>query len=106
MLKTHPRMKLSREEDAFLRHWMFDEAHYQERQGPAKQLQLQQGATAAELAVLIAAAIPDLADQEAAGCGPAPAQPPRWPWSADGYRARLAEARAILGERKTVSPRS
>jgi hypothetical protein len=38
MLQTHPRMKRSREEEAYLRHWMFDEARYQEGQGPAKQL--------------------------------------------------------------------
>jgi hypothetical protein len=100
MLKTHPRMKLSRDEEAYLRHWMFDEARYQEGQGPAKQLQLQHGATPAELAVLIAAALPDPADQEAAAQGPSPTEPPVWPWSDVSYRARLAEARAILSERQ------
>jgi hypothetical protein len=93
-------MKLSREEEAYLRHWMFDEVHYQERQGEAKQLQLRHGATPAELAVLIAAALPDPADQEAAAHDPSSAEPPLWPWSDDSYRSRLAEARAILGERR------
>jgi hypothetical protein len=100
MLKTHPRMKLSPEEEAYLRHWMFDEVRYQEGQGQAKQLQLQHGATPAELAVLIAAALPDPADQEAAADSPSPTEPPLWPWSDDRFRARLAEARAILGERQ------
>jgi hypothetical protein len=97
MLKTHPRMKLSREEEAYHRHWMFDEARCQEGQGPAKQLQLQHGAIPAELAVLIAAALSDPADQEAAVHGPSPTEPPLWPWSDDSFRSRLAEARAILG---------
>jgi len=100
MLKTHPRMKLSHEEEAYLRHWMFDEVHYQEGQGRAKQLQLRHGATPAELAVLIAAALPDPADQEAAAHGPSPTEPPLWPWSDDSYRMRPAEARAVLGERR------
>jgi hypothetical protein len=99
MLKTHPRLKLSREEEAYLRQWMFDEARYREGQGPAKQLQLQHGATPAELAVLIAAALPDPADQEAAAHGPSPTEPPTWPWSDVSFRSRLAEARAILSER-------
>jgi hypothetical protein len=100
MLKTQPRMKLSREEEAYLRHWMFDEVHYQEGQGEAKQLQLRHGATPAELAILIAASLPDPADQEAAAHGPSPVEPPLWPWSDAGYRSRLAEARVILGERQ------
>ena len=92
-------MKLSREEEAYLRHWIFDEARYQEGQGPAKKLQLQHGATPAELAVLIAAALPNPADQESAAKGPSPTEQPLWPWSDVGFRERLAEARAILGMR-------
>jgi hypothetical protein len=79
MLTTHPRMKLSHEEEAYLRHWIFDEARYQQGQGPARQLQIQHGATPAELAVLIAAALPDPADQEAAALGPTPTEQPVWP---------------------------
>jgi hypothetical protein len=100
MLKTHPRVKLSPEEEAYLRHWIFDEARYQEGQGPAKQLQLQHGATPAELALLIAAALPDPADQEAAAHGPSPSEPPLWPWSDVSFRSRLAEARTILVNRE------
>jgi hypothetical protein len=92
-------MKLSREEEAYLRHWIFDEARYQEGQGPAKQLQLQHGATPAELAVLIAAGLPDPADQEAVAQGSAPAEPPLWPWSDVSFLSRLAEARTILRRR-------
>lgn len=90
-------MRLSRDEEAFLRHWMYDEVHYREGQGPAKRLQVQHRATPADLAVLIAAAIPDPAAQEAAGEGPPPAEPPTWPWPEDLLRSRLAEARIALG---------
>lgn len=90
-------MRLSRNEEIFLRHWMYDEVHYREGQGPAKRLQVRHRAAPADLAVLIAAAIPDLAAQEAAGVGPPPAEPPAWPWSEDLLRSRLAEARIVLG---------
>ncbi len=89
-------MKLSREEQLFLRHWMHDEVHYQDGTGPAKRLQLQYGAVPADLAVLIAAAIPDISEQDVAGKGPPPDEPAAWPWSVDGFRARVAEARAAL----------
>jgi hypothetical protein len=93
-------MKLSREEEQFLRHWMHDEVHYQDGQGFAKRLQLLHHAIPADLAILIAAAIPDPADQEAAGLTPPADVPLTWPWSDEGFRARLAEARTILAERK------
>src|SRR5207253_4632216 len=96
MPNKHPRMRLSREEETFLRHWIYDEAHYQEGTGPAKRLQLQHGATPADLAILIAAAIPDPADQEAAGLVPTPAESLTWPWSDETFRCRLAEARSFL----------
>ncbi len=32
MRNKHPLMKLSPEEVSFLRHWMYDEMHYQERE--------------------------------------------------------------------------
>jgi len=89
-------MKLSRDEEIFLRHWMYDEVHYGEGRGLAKQLQIQHQAVPADLAVLIAATIPDPADQEAAGLGPPPAEPPAWPWPGDALRLRLADARAAL----------
>jgi hypothetical protein len=77
-------MKLSREEEVFLRRWMYFEMRYQEGIGPAKRLQLQHQAVPADLATLIAAAIPDPAEQEAAGLGPPPPEPPVWPWSGAG----------------------
>jgi hypothetical protein len=96
MPNKHLLLKLSREEEAFLRHWIYDEAHYQDGPGPAKLLQLHHQVIPADLATLIAAAIPDPADQEAASLGPPPVEPPAWPWSVEALRARLAEARAAL----------
>jgi hypothetical protein len=96
MRNKHPLMKLSPEEVHFLRHWMYDEMHYQEGSGPAKQLQRAHRAISANLAVIIAAAIPDPAEQWAAGVGPPPAEAPTWPWSDAAIKARLAEARALL----------
>ena len=96
MPSKHPPMKLSREEDLFLRHWMYDEVHYQDGPGPAKRQQLLHRAIPADLAVLVAAAIPDPADQEAAGHGPPPSDPPRWPWTEQTLQGRLAEARSAL----------
>ena len=89
-------MKLSLEEMHFLRHWMYDEMHYQEGTGPAKQLQRSHHAISANLAVIIVAAMPDLAEQWAAGVGPPPAEPPTWPWSNAAIEARLTEARTLL----------
>ncbi len=99
MPNTHPLMKLSRDEEVFLRHWMYDETHYRDGAGPAKQLQVQHRVPPADLATLIAAAIPDLAEQEAAGAGPPPAEFPWWPWSVEAFSQRLAEARFILQRR-------
>ena len=41
MWNNRPLMKLSRDEEVFLRHWMYDEVHYRDGQGPAKRLQLE-----------------------------------------------------------------
>jgi hypothetical protein len=89
-------LKLSPEEEAFLRHWMHDEVHFQQTQGPAKRLQLEHHARPADLAVLIAAALPDPLEQERAAAAP-PSQPPRWPWSEEAFASRLRQARAHLG---------
>src|SRR5438046_117809 len=94
MLNTHPPMKLSRDEELFLRPGMYDEIHYHEGTGPAKRLQVEHGVRPADLAILIAAAFPEVADQEAAGAGPPPGASPSWPWSVEAQR--LAEARSIL----------
>src|SRR5687767_6130606 len=100
MPKMHPLMKLSPEEEAFLRHWIFDEAHYRDGIGPAKRLQLERGVIPADLATLIAAGLPELAIQEAAANGPPPAVGPTWPWSEQTLRARLKLAQAVLAERQ------
>jgi hypothetical protein len=78
---------------------MYDEVHYRAGPGPAKALQLRHRVPPADLAAVIAAAIPDPADQEVAGLSPPPAGPPVWPWAGDGFRDRVAEARAILAAR-------
>src|SRR3954470_15595033 len=96
MPSKRPLMRLSRDEDVFLRHWMYDEVHYGEGQGPAKRLQVQHQAVPADLAMLIAATMPDPPDQEAAGPRPPPAEPPVWPWPGGALRVRLADARAAL----------
>jgi hypothetical protein len=95
-------MKLSRDEDLFLRRWMYDEVHYQEGQGPAKRLQIQHQAIPADLAVIVAAGIPDLVEQERIAGGAPSISLPTWPWSDEEYRVRLAEARKILTERGTT----
>jgi hypothetical protein len=89
-------MRLSREEENFLRHWMYDETHYLEGTGPAKRLQREHGAIPAELALIIAAAIPDLDAQFTAGIGPPPHDPPAWPWSGEALRARVIQAKSLL----------
>jgi hypothetical protein len=99
MLKTLPRMKLSRDEDVFFRHWIHDEFHYREGQGPAKRLQLEHHVTSADMATLIAASI-SAVEQHAAAMGQPPVEQPRWPWTEESLRTRLAEARgadACLG---------
>jgi hypothetical protein len=78
---------------------MYDEVHFQEGRGPAKQLQLEHHAIPADLATIIAAAMPDLAEQESAGLT-AGSGPPIWPWSEDRLRARVDEARAALANAK------
>ena len=97
-------MRLSPEEHRFLRQWMWDEVHYLEGVGPAKRLQVEHGVPPADLALLIAAAIPTPADQAAAIC-PTSAEPPLWPWSNQSWQARLAEAEAILAESDRGVPR-
>ena len=90
-------MKLSNEEEVFLRHWIYDEWHFQEGQGPAKRLQLEHHAVPADLAMIIAATMRDLDEQEAAAFGPPPSEPPAWPWIGDTCARRVEEARELLG---------
>jgi hypothetical protein len=96
MPNTLPRMKLSREEEAYLRRWIYDEAHFRDGPGPAKRLQLAHQAIPADLATIIAAAIPDPADQAAASTV-APTGLLVWPWTEHNFHDKLGEARAFLG---------
>ncbi len=100
MPNKHPRLRLWPEEERFLRQWMYDEVHFKDGRGPAKQLQIAHGAFPAHLAELIAASIPDPAEQLAAGLIPGPAEPLTWSWAPETLQARLAEARAVLGARR------
>jgi hypothetical protein len=93
-------MRLSREEEVFLRQWIYDEARYRDGPGPAKRLQVQHQVKPADLAMLIAAVLPDPADQEAAALSHPPCESPVWPWSDEAFQARLSEARAALSERR------
>jgi hypothetical protein len=96
MPNKHPLMKLSPEELLFLRHWMFEQYHYESGPGPAKRLQLERRVIPAELSILIAAAMPDPIDQKTAALGPLPAEAPKWPWTEEEFQTRLSEARAAL----------
>jgi hypothetical protein len=78
---------------------MYDEVHFQNGLGPAKRMQLEHGVVPADLAVLIAATIPGLAEQEAIGRDQ-PADEPNWPWpTEEALQRRIAEARAVLAAR-------
>src|SRR5262245_40323623 len=105
MPKAHRPMKLSPEEVAFLKHWIFDEARYRDGPGPAKLMQIAHRVAPAELAVLIAAAIPDPAEQEIAS-QKSPPGAPEWPWSEQSFRTRLAEARALLAQGRPMAATS
>jgi hypothetical protein len=104
MRKMPQKMKLSRDEDLFLRCWMYDEVHFRQGAGKAKQLQLQHHVVPADLAILIAAAFPDPQEQESAGVGPPPTEAPIWPWSEEGLGERIAEAKAVLLQRRKTAP--
>jgi hypothetical protein len=97
--KTRPPMKLSRDEETYLRHWMHEELHYQCGPGPAKRLQFEHGVASADLAAVIAAAIPVPADQHAAALAAPRDEPPQWPWSDQTFAQRLQQARCLLAER-------
>src|SRR4029077_1989128 len=101
MTQKYPPLTLSPEEELFLRQWMFDEVHFEEGQGPAKLLQVAQGVRPAELSLLIAAALPDPAAQQAAVSGATRSACPTWPWSAQSFQDRLGEAQALLASRQS-----
>jgi hypothetical protein len=100
MPNKQPLMKLFPEEELFVRHWTFEKFHYESRPGTAKRLQIEHRAIPSELSVLIAAAIPDPAEQKVAALGPPPGELPRWPWTDESFHARVAQARAALAARR------
>jgi hypothetical protein len=102
MPNKHQTMKLSRDEELFLRHWIYDEAHYRDGTGPAKRLQREHRAIPADLGTIIAAAMPSPADQQCAALGPPPAEPPSWPWPGDSLAKRLADAETLLFGNKEI----
>lgn len=73
--------------------------HYQTSQGLAKRLQVTHHVAPAELAALLAVAMPDVLEQEAAGIGPPPPEPPVWPWQGDECKRRIAEAKSLLARK-------
>lgn len=93
-------MKLCREEETFLRHWIYDEWHFREGTGPAKRLQVAHKVPPFELALVIAAAMTEPGEQESAAEGPPPAEPPTWPWTEEVCAQRIAEARSLLARRQ------
>jgi WD40 repeat protein len=101
MPSKHPPFKLSREEETFLRHWMYEEAHQADGSGQAKRLQVEHQANPGDLNLLISAAFPDSAVRDVAALGPPPSTAPTWPWPDDALTIRVAEARAEL----VVQPR-
>jgi hypothetical protein len=103
MRNKHQRMKLSREEEIFLRHWIYDEVHFRDGTGPAKRLQVAHKVPPFELALVISAAMTEPGEQETAAEGPPPADTPVWPWPADNWAPRLAEARTLLAQRQRAS---
>jgi hypothetical protein len=92
-------MKLSPDEISFLRCWMYDEVHYREGQGPAKRLQVEHQVPPSDLGILIAAAMPEPAEQEATMAEAPLCESPVWPWTEQSLQVRLSQARAILTTR-------
>src|SRR5262245_38640807 len=96
MPNKHLRLRLRASAETFLRHWLFEDIHHPEERGLAKKLQVAQRVTAAELAVLIAAGLPELVDHDTTGQARPPVSNPVWPWSEESFRLRLTEARMLL----------
>jgi hypothetical protein len=92
-------MKLSADELSFLRCWMYDEVHYRDGPGRAKRLQVEHQVAPSDLGLLIAASMPEPAEQEAAAAEPPSQESPIWPWTEGTFQARLSQARAVLAKR-------
>lgn len=97
-------LNLSPDEETFLRQWMRDEANYLAGQGVAKRLQLAHRVPPADLAMLVAAAFPELQEQAAVVMDQPHAGEVSWPWTEATLRSRLQEAREYLGLPLLPSP--
>jgi hypothetical protein len=92
-------MILTTKEEQFLQAWMYDELHFREGVGQAKQLQREHQVRPADLGTLIAAWLPDPKEQLRRAEEPLLPSPPEWPWqSRKELEARLHEAQAELSE--------
>jgi len=96
MPNKSPPMKLSREEEGFLRHWMYDKTHYQDGPGPAKQFCIEQPLLTWPPSLPLPS--PTWTTRKLPASGPRLMIPPMWPWIGDTLRTRIFEAQAALPE--------
>lgn len=93
----HPRPKLTPEETAFLRAWIWEEAHPHVVENGAKRLQIERNPHASPILADIATATMTADEQVDVANGPKPSDVPAWPWSSDQeLRARHEEAMVWL----------
>src|SRR5262249_22830083 len=93
-------------EQQFLQAWMHDELHFRQGTGPAKRLQPVHEVKPADLAVLIAAWLPDPNEQFRRAEEPLP-DTLEWPWQRhEEFEARLHQAKAELALRNRLRART
>lgn len=96
-------MDLTAKEEQFLQAWMHDELHFREGTGPAKRLQREHLVKPADLAVLIAAWLPDPDEQFRLAEAVMPQSHLEWPWaSREEFERRLCQAKAMSGAPKAI----
>jgi hypothetical protein len=87
-------------EEQFLQAWMHDELHFREGTGPAKRLQRAHQVMPFDLALLIAAWLPDPNEQFQRAEEPLPEAPVEWPWQTPRkFETRLRQAKEELALR-------
>ena len=92
-------MNLTKREEQFLQAWMHDELHFREGTGPAKRLQRAHQVKPFDLALLIAAWLPDPNEQFQRAEEPLP-DTVEWPWQTrEEFETRLREAKEVLALR-------
>lgn len=100
-------MDLTSGEAQFLQAWMHDELQFREGTGPAKQLQRAHQVTPFDLALLIAAWLPDPNEQFRRAEEPSPDPSPEWPWQTqEEFETRLRQAKEELALRNQSPARS